>query len=262
MRRTPLLLCALFTTLLLPSLARAEVRTREVEYREGDTVMQGFFAWDDARRAKRPGVIVVHEWWGHNAHARAQAERLARAGYVAFALDLFGKGKVTKHPSEAQGFVAEALKDPAVAAARFAAARAQLEADAHVDPARIAAVGYCFGGAIVLAQARSGADLDAVVSFHGALATDRPAAKGAVKARVLVCTGAADPFVPEAQVKGLEDEMRAAGADFRVVRHAGAKHGFTNPAAGDYGMEALAYDAKADRASWAEMLKLFKQALK
>jgi len=262
MRRTLPLLCALFMMLCSASAAHAEIRTREIEYREGDTVLQGFIAWDDARKSRRPGVLVVHEWWGHNAHARAQAERLARAGYVGFALDLFGKGKVTQHPDEAQGFVSEALKDPAVAMARFAAARAQLVADAHVDSTRLAAIGYCFGGAMVLAQARSGADLDAVVSFHGALATQQPARKGGVKARVLVCTGDADPFVPEAQVKALEDEMRGAGARFEVIRHPGARHGFTNPRAGDYGMEQLAYDANADQRSWAAMLKLFKQALK
>lgn len=262
MRLPPMLSSSVLIAMCLAATARSEVRTREIEYREGDTVMQGTMAWDDARKGRRPGVLVVHEWWGHNAHARAQAERLARAGYVGFALDMFGKGKQTTHPSEAQAFVGEALADPAVAMARFAAARAQLVADAHVDSSRIAAIGYCFGGAVVLAQARSGADLDAVASFHGALATANPATKGKVRARVLVATGAADPFVPEEQVVAFEQEMRAAGADFRVVRYAGAKHGFTNPRAADYGMEQLAYDAMADAKSWAEMLKLFKKALK
>lgn len=239
--------------------AFAEVKTREVEYKQGDTVLQGFIAWDDATKDKRPGVLVVHEWWGHNAHARHQAMRLADAGYVGFALDMYGKGKVATHPKEAESFMTEATKSPAVVVARFNAALDQLKQDPHVDPQKIAAIGYCFGGAVVLDMARSGADLDAVVSFHGALATKYPAKKGMVKARVLVLTGAADPMVPPAQVEGLEKEMEAAGAKFQVVSYPGAKHSFTNPDAVKAGMDALAYDADADKKSWAAMLKLFKE---
>jgi dienelactone hydrolase len=241
---------------------RADVKTREVEYRQGETVLQGFIAWDDAQRGKRPGVLVVHEWWGHNQHARDQARRLAEAGYVGFALDMFGKGKVTTHPQDAQGFVNEVMKDPAVPAARFNAALEQLKQDPHVDPERIAAIGYCFGGSVVLNMARAGADLRAVVSFHGALATTTPAQPGKVKARVLVLTGGADPFVPPDQVEAFKREMRAAGARFDVVTYPGAKHGFANPEAGTHGMDALAYNADADRQSWAAMLKLFGEALR
>ena len=169
-----------------------KVKTRELEYRQDGTVLQGFIAWDDAGRGKRPGVLVVHEWWGHNEHARNQARRLAEAGYVGFALDMFGKGKVTTHPQEAQAFVSEVTKDPAVLAARFNAALEQLKRDPHVDPRRIAAIGYCFGGAVVLDMARAGADLAAVVTFHGALATKTPAQPGKVKARILVLTGGAE----------------------------------------------------------------------
>jgi dienelactone hydrolase len=237
----------------------ATVKTREVEYRQGETVLQGFIAWDDAAQGKRPGVLVVHEWWGHNQHARNQAKRLAEAGYVAFALDMYGKGKVATHPQDAQALMTEATKDPAVLAARFNAALAQLKQDPHVDPARIAAIGYCFGGGVVLGLARSGADLAAVVSFHGMLGTKSPAAKGSVKARVLALTGAADPFVPPAQVEAFRSEMQAAGATFEVVSFPGAKHGFTNPDAGTFGMDALAYDADADRQSWAAMLRLFRE---
>jgi dienelactone hydrolase len=259
--RYALLLTALVLLTAAPA-THAALRTEAVEYRAGDTVLQGYLAWDDARTRPRPGVLVVHEWWGHNAHARAQAERLARAGYVAFALDMFGKGRVTQHPEEAQQFVGEALASAEVAASRFAAARARLAAHPLVDTTRVAAIGYCFGGAVVLGQARAGANLDAVVSFHGALATASPARPGTVRARVLVCTGAADEFVPEAQVQAFEAEMRAAGADFKVVRHPGAKHGFTNPKAAEYGLPQLAYDAKADAASWAEALKLLKKSLR
>jgi len=245
--------------LLSQSPGNADVKTRELEYRQGETVLQGFIAWDDAVRGKRPGVLVVHEWWGHNVHARHQARRLAEAGYIGFALDMFGKGKVATHPQDAQAFVNEVTKDPAVLAARFNAALEQLKRDPHVDTTRLAAIGYCFGGAVVLDMARAGAPLAAVVTFHGALATKAPAQPGKVKARVLVLTGGADPFVPPEQVEAFKREMQAAGVRVEVISYPGAKHGFTNPDAGQYGMAQLAYDAEADRQSWAAMLKLFKE---
>src|SRR5438067_10751516 len=157
-----------------PAPNAARIQTKEVEYREGGSVLKGFIAWDDAVAGKRPGVIVVHEWWGLNEHARDQARRLAEAGYVGFALDMYGKGKVTTHPQEAQAFASEATKDPAVVAARFNAALDQLKRDPHVDTTHIAAIGYCFGGAVVLDMARAGAPLATVVTFHGDLATQAP----------------------------------------------------------------------------------------
>ncbi|MCC2643905.1 MAG: dienelactone hydrolase [Nitrospira sp.] len=239
--------------------ASAEIHQKEVEYKQGDTVMRGLVAWDDAAKGPRPGVLVVHEWWGHNEHARHQAKRLAEAGYVGFALDLFGKGKVTTHPKEAQTFMSEAKKDPAVITARFQAALKQLKQQPSVAPERIAAIGYCFGGGVVLDAARSGADLDAVVSFHGMLATEKPAKEGTVKARILVFTGVADPFVPMEQVADFAQEMKAAGATFEMVAYPGVKHGFTNPDAGKAGMEALEYDAEADQKSWEAMLEMLKE---
>src|SRR5947209_11267389 len=251
----------LATAVVLLSLSpnSATVKTREIEYRQGETALQGFVAWDDAARGRRPGVLVVHEWWGLNEHARKQARRLAEAGYVGFALDMYGKGKVTSHPQEAQAFVSEATKDPAVLAARFNAALEQLKRDPHVDTTRIAAVGYCFGGAVVLGMARAGADLAAVVTFHGALATTSPAQPGKVKARVLVLAGGADPFVPPEQLEAFKREMQAAGARFEVTTYPGAKHGCTNPNAGQSGVPRPAYDAAADRESWAAVLKLFRE---
>lgn len=240
----------------------AELQTREIEYKQGDTILGGLMAWDDATKGKRPGVLVVHEWWGHNEHARNQAKRLAEAGYVAFALDLYGKGTVTTHPGDAEAFMTEATKDPAVLAARFNAALDQLKRDPHVDRGRIAAIGYCFGGSVVLGQARAGADLAAVVSFHGALATKTPAKKGKVKARVLVLTGAADPMVPPGQVEAFREEMTAAGAKFQIVSYPGAKHSFTNPGADKAGMDALGYNEEADKGSWAAMLELLEQVFR
>jgi dienelactone hydrolase len=245
--------------LAVSPMARAEIQTKEITYTQDGTPLQGFIAWDSAAQGKRPGVLVVHEWWGHNEHARNQAKRLAQAGYVGFALDMFGKGKVTTHPEQAQGFVAEATKDPAVANARFNAALAELKKDPHVDPGKIAAIGYCFGGSVVLNQARAGADLDAVVTFHGALGTRQPAEKGKVKSRILVNTGTADPMVPPEAVDAFKKEMTEAGAKFEVVSYPGAKHSFTNPDAAKAGMDALAYDEKTDKESWAAMLRLFKE---
>src|SRR6185503_4442864 len=175
--RTGRVLAVAVASLALGSAVFAAIKTREVEYRQGETRLQGFFAWDDAVKGRRPGVLVVHEWWGHNEHARNQAKRLAEAGYVAFALDMYGKGKVATHPKDAEAFMKEATRDPEVAAARFNTALELLRKDPHVDRNQIAAIGYCFGGGVVLNMARSGADLAAVVSFHGALATNTPAQK-------------------------------------------------------------------------------------
>src|SRR2546430_5573935 len=201
-----------------PAPNAARIQTKEVEYREGGTVLKGFIAWDDAVAGKRPGVLVVHEWWGLNDHARNQARRVAEAGYVGFALDMYGAGKVTTHPQEAQAFATEATKDAAVVAARFNAALDLLKRDPHVDPARIAAIGYCFGGGVVLGMARSGADLAAVVSFHGSLGTKTPAEPGKVKARVLVLAGGADPFVPPEHVEAFRKEMQTASTDRKSTR--------------------------------------------
>src|SRR5262249_30021957 len=158
------------------------------------------------------GALVVHEWWGHNQHARNQAKRLAEAGYVGFALDMYGKGKVATHPKDAEAFMTEATKDPAVVPARVDAGLQEPKQGPPSDPEGIAAIGYCFGGGVVLAMARSGADLDAVVTFHGSLGTKTPAQKGKVKARILVLAGGADPMVPPAQVEAFKQEMMDAGA--------------------------------------------------
>jgi dienelactone hydrolase len=239
--------------------ASAAVQTREVKYSAGNTPLTGYLAWDDSAKGKRPGVLVVHEWWGLNDYARGRARQLAEAGYVAFALDMYGNGKNTTHPEDAKAFATEASKDPAAMAARFDAGLQQLKQDPHLDPNHIAAIGYCFGGGVVLGMARSGANLDAVVSFHGAMPPSKPIEKGSVKAKILILAGGADPMVPPSEVTRFENELKAAGADVRVITYPGAKHSFTNPAADKAGMEGLQYNAEADKQSWAEMLKLFEQ---
>ncbi|HKP57991.1 MAG TPA: dienelactone hydrolase family protein [Polyangiales bacterium] len=251
-----LMVCAATLSLswLCPRLAQAELKTQEVEYKQGTTVLSGFFAWDDAVKGKRPGVLVVHEWWGLNEHAREQARRLAKAGYVGFAIDMYGKGKVATHPADAKTFMEEATADAKVEKARFDAALALLKKRPEVNPAQIGAIGYCFGGAVVLEMARAGDPLAFVATFHGALGTKTPAKKG-IKPRMLIQTGADDPMVNKEQVAGFKQEMTAAGARYEVIEYAGAKHGFTNPDADKFNMPGLAYNAKADQESWAAFLK-------
>jgi dienelactone hydrolase len=238
------------------------IETREVTYQQGGTNLKGFIAWDANVTGRRPGVLVVHEWWGHNEHARTQARRLAEAGYVGFALDMYGDGKVTTHPDSAQAFVTEAMKDPAAMKARFDAALAQLKADSLVDSTRVGAIGYCFGGAVVLGMARAGADLDVVGSFHGAIPPSAKVDSGTVKARILIQTGGADPMVPAADVERFRKELEAAGAQVKVITYPNAKHSFTNPNADKVGMPGLGYDAAVDQESWAALLETLKEAFR
>jgi dienelactone hydrolase len=244
-----------------PGRVRAEIKSQEIDYKAGDTPLSGFLAYDDAAKGKRPGILVVHEWWGHNQHARDQALRLAKAGYVAFALDMYGKGKLATHPKDATAFMEAVMKDQKVVAARFDAALEILKKQPQVNPAKIGAFGYCFGGAVALIRARAGEDLRAVVTFHGNLSAGAGTAqKGQVKARILVQTGEADPFVPKEQVEAFKKEMKDAGAKVEVITYPGAKHSFTNPDAGKAGMDAMAYDADADKKSWDAALKFLKPA--
>jgi dienelactone hydrolase len=243
--------------------AEAKVQTKEIEYKQGDTPLQGFLAWDDAAKGKRPGILVIHEWWGHNQHARNQAIRLAEAGYVGFALDMYGKGKVAEatHPQDAKTFMMEATKDPQALRARFDAAMEVLKQQPQVDASKIGAVGYCFGGGVALNMARAGEPLTAVATFHASLAPMGPPAQpGKVKAHILVQTGGADPNIPKQAVEAFEKEMKDAGADAKVIVYPNAKHSFTNPDASKAGMDALAYDAQVDKQSFAAAKTFFKKA--
>lgn len=239
--------------------ARAEVKTQEIEYKQGQTPLTGFVAWDDAQKGKRPGVLVIHEWWGHNQHARNQAVRLAKAGYVGFALDMYGKGKLAQHPKDAMAFVAEATKDPAQLKARFDAALERLKAVPQVDAQKIAAIGYCFGGGVALDMARAGEELAAVATFHGSLSSKMTAKKGAIKPRILVLTGADDPMIGPPQVEAFRKEMTDAGARFEIVSYPGVKHSFTNPDADKAGVPGLGYSATADKDSWEALLKFLRE---
>lgn len=247
---------------LLTVTAQAAVKTEEVTYQGGGVQMKGLIAWDSSIKGKRPAVLVVHEWWGHNDYARSRAKQLAEMGYVAMAVDMYGDGKQAAHPDNAMAFMTEATKDPVQTAERFNAAYALLAQRKQTDATRIAAIGYCFGGAVVLNMARLGTDLKGVASFHGALGAWKPAVPGAIKAKVLVLNGADDGMVPAEVVAGFEQEMKAAGADFRVINYPGAKHSFTNPAATELGIKfnmPVAYNEAADKASWAELDGFLKQ---
>jgi dienelactone hydrolase len=240
-----------------------QIRTEEVEYSAGDVTMKGFLAWDENQPGPRPGVLVVHEWWGLNDYARSRARQLAELGYTALALDMYGNGQQAEHPEDATKFSSAVMSDLPAAEARFEAARSLLAAHPAVDGSRIGAIGYCFGGGVVLHMARVGADLKAVASFHGALASMHTPEPGTVKAKILVAHGAADPFVPAEQVEAFKAEMDAAGADYRFVAYEGATHSFTNPGATAVGEKfnlPLAYDEAADRQSWQAMQELFDDA--
>ena len=256
----------LFALMVLGVVAvRAGVVGKPVEYSADGVTLKGYVAYDDKIKGKRPGVLVVHEWWGHNEYARKRAEMLAELGYVALAVDMYGDGKTANHPDDAGKFASEVMKNMPVMKARFNAALDQLKKNDLVDTARIGAIGYCFGGGVVLNMAREGEDLKGVVSFHGALPTDSPVEKGKVKAKVLVCNGADDKFISEETITKFKGQMTEAGADFKFINYPGAIHGFTNPAATENGKRfslAIAYNEKADKKSWGEMETFFKKIFK
>lgn len=241
------------------------MKEQEIEYQAGEVTCKGYVAYDDAATTKRPGVLVVHEWWGHNQFTRDCARKLAQAGFVGFALDMYGNGKQAEDPQTASQLSGEIGKNPSLMRARFNAARTALGKQPQVDTSRIAAVGYCFGGMVVLQMARAGEDLRAVVSFHGILPTGQSTQPGTIKAKALLLTGTDDPFVPKQQVEAFEKEMQAARADYRVVSYPGVKHAFTNPGATEKGKKfglPLEYHAETDKKSWNEAVEFLKQALK
>ena len=235
------------------TIAQAAVQGKVVSYKANGTTLKGYIAYDDAVKGKRPGILVIHEWWGLNDYARKRARMFAEQGYTALALDMYGNGKQAHHPDDAQKFSSEVSKNAKLAKARFDAALGLLKKEKTVDANNIAAVGYCFGGSVVLNMARMGEDLKGVASFHGGLGTASPAQPGMVKARIISFSGDADPSIGPDKVAAFRKEMDAAGADYRVVTYPGAKHAFTNPDADVMGKKfnlPIAYDAAADKDSW------------
>ena len=247
--------------LLLCAAAQAAVKEEPVTYKDGDTTMKGFVVYDDAKKGKRPGIVVVHEWWGITKHVRGEARKLADQGYTAFVADMFGDGKTADNPKDAGALAGSVRKNPAAMQSRFVAARSALANHPTVDSSRIGATGFCFGGSVVLDMARAGMDLAGVAAFHATLPSSLgSAAPEKVKAKVLVLNGDADPFVKPDTVDAFKKEMEAARVDYRYVTYPGALHAFTNPEATEKGKKfnlPLAYDPQADKQSKAEAAKFF-----
>ena len=257
---------ATLLALMLAVPARAAVREVPVTYKDGETTLKGFVVHDDAKKGKHPGIILVHEWWGITKHMHNEARRFAREGYTVLIADMYGDAKTADNPKDAGALSGSVIKNPEVMKSRFNAARETLAKQPSVDPSRIGAAGYCFGGAVVINMARAGADLAAVAGFHASLGLNTPApAPGTVKAKVLVLNGADDPFVKPEQYEALKKDMAAAQADYRVVEYPGAVHAFTNPEATALGKKfnlPLRYDAKANKAAKAQADRLFAATLK
>ncbi len=246
-------LCLAITFLAIPSMAA--IVTENVEYRDGDTVLEGYLAYDDASAETRPGVLVVHAWMGLGDQAKDSARRLAELGYVGFALDMYGKGVYAKDRDEAAQ-LSGALKDDRLTLRQRAIAGLDVLRDhVLVNSDRIAAIGYCFGGTTVLEIARSGEPIQGVVSFHGGLGTPTPEDAENIKAKVLALHGADDPYVPAEEVAAFMDEMRSANVDWQMIHYGGAVHSFTDP---DANMEGSAmYHEPSAKRSWEAMKQFF-----
>lgn len=241
------------------SVLDAAVRTETISYTHNGKPYQGFLTWDDALEGKRPGVLVVHEWWGLNEHARERAKSLAELGYVAFALDMYGEGKVTEHPAEARQMATEVRQSVADWRARAKAGLEILRARPEVDSTKVAAMGFCFGGSTAIQLAYAGEDLKGVVSFHGALPILEESEGKNIKAKFLICHGASDPFIPEPVTQQFRAALEKAGADWRMIYYSGAQHSFTNQSAHQAGVEGLKYHEDADRHSWLDMREFFQE---
>ncbi len=250
---------ALAIALAAPVAATAAVKTDRVEYRDGDTALTGYLSYDDSIAEPRPGVLVIHEWWGLNDYAKKRAEMLAELGYVAFAADMYGDNKVTAHAEDAKGWMMQITENVDAWQRRAIAGLDVLKSSPKVNPEHIAAIGYCFGGATVMQLAYAGADLDGVVSFHGSLPPATPEQQKNIHIPILVAHGAQDGFVPPERITAFQNALEEAGADWQMMIYSGARHGFTNPGAAAYGIDGIQYDAKADARSWALMQSFFNE---
>ena len=231
----------------------AKIVTSTIEYQHGDTTLQGFLAYDDAISGKRPGVLIVHQWMGLTDYEKHRAEQLAALGYVAFCADVYGKGVHPKDTTEAGAEATKYKSDRALLRARVNAGLAALKKNELVDAKHIAAIGYCFGGTAAIELARSGADVQGVVSFHGGLDSPAPADGKNIKCKILACHGADDPFVKAEDLAAFEKEMREANVDWQLIKYGGAVHSFTQPLAGNDNSKGAAYNERADKRSWAAM---------
>jgi dienelactone hydrolase len=246
---------------VLAPIACAEIKTETITYKAGDTECRGYLAYDDAVEDPRPGVLVVHEWWGLNDYAKKRTEELAKLGYVAFAADIYGEGKTTEHPVDAGKMAGEVRANVDEWRKRAKAALDTLKAQPQCDKEKLAAIGYCFGGATALQLGYTGADLDAVVTFHGALPAATPEEAKQIKAELQVNHGADDPMIGADAVAAFKKPLDEAGVKYEFIAYPGAVHSFTVPGADKVGIEGIKYNKDADEKSWAAMKKLFQRTL-
>ena len=261
MRRMKTFTVAL-TLAAFAAVVRAEIKSQPIEYKQGDTVCEGWLVYDDASKDKRPGVLVAHQWKGLIAYEKRRAEMLARLGYVVICADIYGKGVRVDNPQDAAKLATKYKDDRPLLRARVNAAFDQLKKQPLVDARRTAAIGYCFGGTTVLELARSGADVAGIVSFHGGLNTPTPDDATRIKGKVLALHGADDPYVPPTEVAAFEEEMRKAKIDWQLVGYGGAVHSFTMKEAGSDNSKGAAYNEKADQRSWEAMKVFFAEIFK
>ena len=257
-RFVQLLVVAIFSFV---SIVNAEVKTKEVEYAQGGTTLKGYLAFDNVLEGKRPGILVVHEWWGHTEHARDRARKLAEIGYTALAIDMYGDGKTAEHPKKAGKLMNAAFKNWNTSKKRFNKAKEFLQSQKTVDPKRIGAIGFCFGGAVSIRMARGGADLDGVVAFHSALPLEPEIKK--IKASIMVINGAQDSFLKPETVASFSSQMMAGNTNFTYINLKGVRHSFTNKRADEFAKKFkignLKYNKKADERSWSAMRFFFER---
>ncbi len=233
--------------------AQAAVHSKAIEYQDGETTLKGYLYWDDRFEKARPGVLVVHEWWGLNSYARMRARMLAESGYVAFAPDMYGDDKITEHAKEAKAWMQQITANTEAWQKRAQLGLEQLKAQSQVDGENLAAIGYCFGGATVMQMAYAGMDVKGVASFHGSLPAATEEQQKNIKAKILVAHGEDDSFVPAEKIDAFKTALKQAGADWEMNIYGGARHSFTVPDAERKGIDNLKYDPKADQRSWARL---------
>ncbi len=241
----------------IPPLVEAKVQSKVVPYSYGEESFEGFMAWDNSVKGKRPGILVVHEWWGLNDYARSRAEQLAEMGYMAFAVDMYGKGKVTTHAAKAGEWAKQTTSNMDEWLGRAQEGLKLLQANPMADSARLAAIGYCFGGATVMQLVYGGAPVKGVVSFHGSLPLPSNSQAISHTPKVLIAHGAADPFLTADHIGQFKTALEKAEIDWQMIQYGGAQHSFTNPSADQYGLEGAKYHKQADQRSWAHMQQFF-----
>ena len=257
-----LLLTAIFMSSLLSLSAqnKADIKTEEVTYTSGGTILKSYVAYDGNQKGKRPAIIVVPEWWGNNDYSKWRARQLAELGYIAIAVDMYGDDKIAADPKQAQEYATPFYKDPKLGESRIEVAVNKLKEYPQTDASKMAAIGYCFGGSMVLNAAKLGMDFKGVVSFHGGLATV-PATAGSTKAKILVCHGAVDKFITEADIKNFKGNLDSLKVPYTFIVYPDATHAFSNPDATANGKKfnmPIAYNEAADKKSWNDMKDFFK----